>query len=254
MPLIAKAGDKPDKKTLQAVYRQLGARFKSADSLVCALTHSSFANENPARPDGSAVMNNERYEFLGDAVLDLVASHLIMERFPNASEGELSRLRASIVNERRLADVARKLGIGDLLLLGKGEESSGGRNKDSLLADGFEAVVGAVYQESGFGAALRFLRKQFKPFLEELSQPGFDRDYKTRLQEIAQSRLKATPRYSLVKEQGPDHDKTFEVSLSIAGQVRGVGSGKSKKEAEQAAAKSALESLEAENGNARPTP
>jgi dsRNA-specific ribonuclease len=145
--------------------------------------------------------------------------------------------------------------MGEMLILGKGEESSGGRNKDSLLADAFEAIVGAVYQESGFGAALRFLRKQFKPFLEELSQPGFDRDFKTRLQELAQSRLKATPRYALVKELGPDHDKTFEVSLSIGGQVRGIGTGKSKKEAEQAAAKSALESLETEQtSNARPTP
>jgi len=254
MALIGKPGEKPDKKTLQAIYRQLGARFKSPESLVRALTHASFANENPTRTDGTATENNERYEFLGDAVLDLVASHLIMERFPTATEGELSRLRASIVNERRLADVARKLGIGDLLLVGKGEELSGGRNKESLLADAFEAIVGAIYQESGFGAALRFLRKQFKPFLEELSQPGFDRDYKTRLQEISQSRLKATPRYSLVKEFGPDHDKTFEVNLLIGGQVRGVGTGKSKKEAEQAAAKSALESLDAENGTERPTP
>lgn len=233
-----------DPKALERAQKLLGLRFKDPQSLVRALTHSSFSNENPVQPDGTATLNNERDEFLGDAVLDLATSHLIMERFPKSAEGELSRLRASIVNERRLADAARTLGIGEFLSLGKGEESSGGRTKESLLADAFEAIVGAIYQERGYLAALRFLRTRFAPYLEELAQPGFDRDYKTRLQEIAQSKLKATVRYILAGEQGPDHDKTFEVNLLIAGQVRGVGQGKSKKEAEQAAARSALEALE----------
>lgn len=245
-------GETPDAKTLAAIYAQLGVRFASAEVLVRALTHSSWANENPILPDGRQTGNNERDEFLGDAVLDLAASHLIMERFPRATEGELSRLRASVVNEKQLASLARGIGVGDLLVLGKGEETSGGRTKESLLADGFEAIVGAVFQESGWPAALELLRKQFGPALDALGTPGSDRDYKTRLQEIAQNVLKQTPRYSLVKESGPDHDKTFEVSLLLGGRVRGTGQGKSKKEAEQQAARAALDALAAE-GNGGPS-
>lgn len=246
MPSTLRPGERPDKKTLAGIYRQLGVKFRSPEVLVRALTHASWANENPVLPSGEVTGNNERDEFLGDAVLDLAASHLIMERFPRATEGELSRLRASVVNERRLASLARALGIGELLVLGKGEEMSGGRAKESLLADAFEAIVGAVYQERGYEDALEFLRTQFATILEELGAPGFDRDFKTRLQEVAQNVLKAQPRYSLVREQGPDHDKTFEVSLTLAGQVKGTGLGKSKKEAEQAAARAALEALAAE--------
>ena len=240
---MPKSGEKPTAAALRAAQKKLGVRFADPATVMRALTHSSWANENPSG-NGKPTSNNERDEFLGDAVLDLVASHLIMERFPDATEGELSRLRASMVNERRLADLARRVGLGELLLLGKGEEMSGGREKESLLADGFEAIVGAIFLEGGYVRALKFLRKQFEPFLEELGAPGFDHDYKTRLQEISQSRLKSTPRYTLVREAGPDHDKTFEVNLVIGGQVRGVGVGKSKKDAEQAAAKSALATLE----------
>lgn len=246
MVLVGKPGEVPDKEAVTHAQERLGIQFKDPECLVRALTHTSFANENPVRIDGAPTQHNERDEFLGDAVLDLATSHLIMERFPRSTEGELSRLRASIVNERRLADVARHIGIGELLLLGRGEEMSGGRAKDSLLADGFEAIVGAIYQERGYEAALQFLRLQFQSFLEDLARPDFDRDYKTRLQEIAQSKLKATPRYVLAGETGPDHDKTFEVNLLISGRVRGMGTGKSKKEAEQAAAKSALDSIEGE--------
>src|SRR3954471_17380104 len=139
MPLVSKPGDVPDPKAVTRAAKLLGIRFKDPHSLVRAMTHASWANENPLRSDGAPTVNNERDEFLGDAVLDLAASHLIMERFPRAPEGELSRLRASVVNERRLADVAARIGIGELLLLGKGEETSGGRTKESLLADGFEA-------------------------------------------------------------------------------------------------------------------
>ena len=254
MQLVAKPGDTPDPKVVAHAQQLLGIRFQDPEVLVRAMTHASWANENPLRSDGAPTQNNVRDEFLGDAVLDLAASHLIMERFPRSPEGELSRLRASVVNERRLADVARRIGIGELLLLGKGEEMSGGRAKESLLADGFEAIVGAIYLERGYPAALDFLREQFQPFLEELSQPGFDRDYKTRLQELAHSRLKATARYVLVAESGPDHEKTFEVNLLLNGQVRGVGSGKSKKEAEQSAAKSAIAAIEADGPSPRDAP
>ena len=253
MPSALRPGETPDEKVLAAIYAQLGVTFRSPEVLVRALTHASWANENPTLPDGRPAGNNERDEFLGDAVLDLAASHLIMERFPRSNEGELSRLRASVVNERRLASLAKASGVGELLVLGKGEEMSGGRSKESLLADAFEAIVGAIYQERGYDAALEFLRRQFAGILEELGEPGFDRDYKTRLQELAQNVLKLTPRYQLVREQGPDHDKTFEVNLLLSGQVKGTGHGKSKKEAEQEAARSAILALEAE-GKVEPVP
>lgn len=251
MPLVGKPGERPDEQLLEKLQQQLGVRFRDPEVLVRAVTHASWANENPVRVDGAPTQNNERDEFLGDAVLDLATSHLIMERFPISNEGELSRLRAALVNERRLADVARRIGLGDFLLLGKGEEMSGGREKESLLADVLEAIVGAIYQEAGYPAALEFLAGHLVPDLEELGAPGFDRDFKTRLQELAQSRLKATPRYALVREVGPDHEKVFEVNLLIGGKVHGTGSGRSKKEAEQAAAKDALARLDGEAEAAR---
>lgn len=248
MPAALTPGETPDAKTLAAIHQQLGVRSLPADVLVRALTHTSWANENPVLPDGRPTLNNERDEFLGDAVLDLAASALIMERFPSATEGELSRLRAGLVNERQLAGFSKAIGVGELLVLGKGEESSGGRAKESLLADGFEAIVGAIFQEHGWNEALAFLRARWAEAIHALGEPGQDRDYKTRLQEIAQNTLKATPRYALVRETGPDHDKTFEVNLLLAGKVKGTGLGKSKKEAEQAAARAALEALETKEG------
>lgn len=244
MPAALTPGETPDAKTLAAIHQQLGVPSLPAGVLVRALTHTSWANENPVMPDGSTTLNNERDEFLGDAVLDLAASHLIMERFPLSTEGELSRLRASLVNERMLASFSKAIGVGELLVLGKGEEMSGGRAKESLLADGFEAIVGAIFQVHGYDASLAFLRLRWAGAILALGEPGQDRDYKTRLQELAQNTLKATPRYTLVRETGPDHDKTFEVNLLLAGKVKGTGLGKSKKEAEQAAARAALEALE----------
>ena len=244
MPAALTPGETPDAKTLAAIHQQLGVPPLPVGVLVRALTHTSWANENPVMPDGSTTLNNERDEFLGDAVLDLAASHLIMERFPRSTEGELSRLRASLVNERMLASFSKTIGVGELLVLGKGEEMSGGRVKESLLADGFEAIVGAIFQVHGYDASLTFLRARWAGAILALGEPGADRDYKTRLQEFAQNILKATPRYTLVRETGPDHDKTFEVNLLLDGKVKGTGLGKSKKEAEQAAARSALEALE----------
>lgn len=239
-------GETPDPKTFAAICEQLGVHFRSPAVLIRAVTHSTWASENPILPDGRPTENNERDEFLGDAVLDLAASHLIMEKFPRATEGELSRLRANVVNERQLATLAKGIGVGDLLVLGKGEEMSGGREKESLLADGFEAIVGALFQESGWEAALAFLRTQFAASIDALGTPGSDRDYKTRIQEIAQNILKLPLRYALVRESGPDHAKTFEVNLLLDGRVRGTGVGRSKKEAEQQAARAAIESIAAE--------
>jgi ribonuclease-3 len=212
--------------------------FTARELLRTALTHKSFVNENPTlgRED------NERLEFLGDAVLDLAVGHLLMERFPVRSEGELSKRRAAIVNEQGLSDVAGALGLGEWLFLGRGEEQTGGRRKASLLADACEAVVAAVYLDGGFDAAFRVIRRLFQDRLGAADKPGGE-DYKTQLQEVVQAELRQVPRYLVVAEHGPDHEKTFIVAVQIGGQEVARGSGRSKKEAEQRAAQLALDQV-----------
>jgi ribonuclease-3 len=229
-----------EKKHLKVFEKKLGFKFKSKGHLKRALTHKSYANENRL----PATDQNERYEYLGDAVLELAISHLLMEKFPEYSEGELSKLRAAIVNESRLASIAKRLELGNFLYLGRGEEMTGGRKKDSVLSDAFEAVLGSVYLDKGFKKAMGVVSKQFKEVLVRSSERGFVKDFKTRLQEKAQGRLRAMPRYRLVKEKGPDHRKTFEVHLYINEKLMGVGTGGSKKAAEQEAARAALDKLE----------
>jgi ribonuclease-3 len=229
-----------EKKHLKAFEKKLGFKFKSKGHLKRALTHKSYANENRLPPTDQ----NERYEYLGDAVLELAISHLLMKKFPEYSEGELSKLRAAIVNESRLASIAKRLELGDYLYLGRGEEITGGRNKDSVLSDAFEAVLGSVYLDKGFNKAMGVVGKHFKEVLVRSSERGFVKDFKTRLQEKAQGKLRAMPRYRLVREKGPDHRKTFEVHLYINEELMGVGTGGSKKAAEQEAARAALEKLE----------
>lgn len=219
---------------------RLGYTFGDRARLECALTHKSYLNENAdwGRPD------NERLEFLGDAVLDLVVGHLLMEAAPERNEGELSKTRAAIVNETGLADVAGELGLGEWLFLGRGEESSGGRRKPSVLADACEAVVAAVYLDGGFEAAFNVVKRLFSSRVGSVREAGL-LDFKTRLQERA-ARRKVHVRYSVVHEDGPDHDKTFEVAASIGEREYARGSGKTKKEAEQRAAELALRSLDKE--------
>jgi ribonuclease III len=219
---------------------RLGYTFADRVRLESALTHKSFLNENPGwgRPD------NERLEFLGDAVLDLIVGHLLMEAQPVRSEGELSKTRASIVNEQGLADVASELGLGDWLFLGRGEEQSGGRKKPSVLADACEALVAAIYLDGGFEASFQVVRHLFGGRVAGAREAG-STDYKTRLQERA-ARRRVHVRYSVVQERGPDHDKTFEISASIGDREYARGTGKTKKEAEQRAAEMALRALEAE--------
>jgi ribonuclease III len=217
----------------------LSYRFRDRGLLDHALTHSSFVNENP----DADVRDNERLEFLGDAVLELCVSDLLMKKFPDYREGQLSRLRASVVNEQPLAELARKFNLGDYLLLGKGELSTGGRTKNSLLSNTFEAVIAAVYVDSGFERTAEFIREIFEPLIEE-GRAAPSRDYKTALQEMSQNRFRGLPRYTLIGEEGPDHEKIFSVRLSLADAVETTGSGKSKKEAEQQAAKAAIEMLE----------
>lgn len=199
------------------------------------LTHVSYG-----RGKGSG--HNETLEFLGDAVLDLAVSDLLMRRFPEKSEGDLSKMRASLVNSAALAGKAAQLKLGSLLRMGKGEERSGGREKGSILAGAFEALIGGIYWEGGYQAARRAIERYFAADIEEkkLGQ----HDYKTRLQEISQMLFRAPPIYRLVAESGPDHEKQFATEIIISGKVLGRGEGKSKKQSEQAAAKMALSELQ----------
>jgi ribonuclease III len=219
---------------------RLHYRFRDRCLLDTALTHRSFINENPL----PARQDNERMEFLGDAVLELCVSDMLMKKFPDYTEGQLSQLRASIVNEQPLAEVAKNFSIGDYLLLGKGEESSGGRSKPSLLSNTFEALLAAIYLDSGFEQVSEFIRRLLSPLMNEGQRTLIYRDYKTAVQQITQNRFKETPRYTLIREYGPDHDKTFEIELSIADRITTSGAGKNKKEAEQRAAEKALQELE----------
>jgi len=228
------------KKEVKRFEKVLGYAFKKREYLFRALTHKSYANER----NMSHEENNERYEFLGDAVLELAISNILIESFPQHPEGELSKIRAAVVNEAQLADVARSIQVGDFLNLGKGEEMTGGRDKPSLLSDAYEAVLGAIYIDRGFGKAKKVVGKHFYEILKNAGGNDFYKDYKTRLQEVSQSKFRTIPKYRLVKESGPDHKKTFEVNLYIGDKLFGVGTGRSKKIAEQDAAEAALEKIE----------
>lgn len=224
---------------LKGLERELACFFHDVTLLDNALTHRSFINENPTL----AVRDNERLEFLGDAVLGLCISDMLMKAFPGHAEGQLSKLRASLVNELPLAVLARKFNLGAYLLLGKGEEISGGREKNSILANAFEALMAAIYLDCGFDATLLFVNGLFAPLIAKGPEELISRDYKTALQEAAQSRFKEMPQYTLVGVSGPDHNKVFEIKLTINGILDASGIGKSKKEAEQQAAGKALEKL-----------
>ena len=230
-----------DERTrLKPLEKALGVKFNKRSHLRHALTHRSYANEKKMNYED----HNERLEFLGDAVLELVVSDLLMRTFPKATEGELSKLRASMVNEKSLASLARHFGIGEKLYLGKGEELGQGREKSSLLANAYEAVLGALYLDRGFKKTFKVVKTHAENLLKKVRDDGFYKDYKTQLQEKVQNTFKTVPRYRLVSQSGPDHNKTFEINLMIQDQLYGTGLGKSKKEAEQNAAQLALVKLE----------
>ena len=218
-------------------------RFTDDRLLEEALTHKSYVNER--RESGRT--HNERLEFLGDAVLSLIISDYLARRYPELSEGALSKLKATLVSETPLANAARRLDLGRHLRLGRGEERSKGRDKTSLLADALEAVIAAVYLDGGFTASRDFTVGVLADELHRLDvvqeQPGGD-DYKTRFQEWCQKRYEMLPQYLVVGEAGPDHQKTFDVEVHVNHRVVGVGRGNSKKEAEQEAAQRALEQME----------
>jgi ribonuclease-3 len=234
-----------ERELVAAVEQRCGVAFRAPRTALAALTHRSYVNEHPGEP----LEDNERLEFLGDAVIDLAISHRLMERFPAAREGELSKLRAAVVDEPGLASLARAFGVGPLLRLGRGEELTGGRDKPSLLADAMEAVVAAVYLEGGLGAVLALVDRYLGETFDRASAGTLDRDYKTQLQELAQARLRVGPRYRVVAETGPDHAKLFDVEVELRGEVVGRATGRSKKDAEQGAARLALEALAASPGD-----
>lgn len=206
-----------------------------------ALTHKSYCNEHREEK----VAHNERLEFLGDAVVNLCVGQRLMERFPEVDEGTLTRLRALIVNEDALARIARELGLGELLQLGRGEELTGGREKSSVLADALEAVLGALYLSRGLDTVLLFVDRAFADALSGAAEGRSGADYKTLLQEDVQNRLRVSPRYRVVSESGPEHEKVFEVEVTIGAEVYARSSGRSKKEAEQLAARETLALLKA---------
>lgn len=225
----------------------LGYAFRDRAVLAQALRHASWCNEAA----GPRVEDNERLEFLGDAVLDLVVGHRLMTRYPQLREGELSVTRAQVVSEAGLSELAGQLGLGQYLMLGKGEEKSGGRAKPSILANAFEAILAAVYLDGGFAAAEDMVTRVLATRIETVEFKGFF-DFKTRLQETSQARLKATPTYRVVQELGPDHDKRFVVAVTIGEDEWARAVGKSKKEAEQMAAAEAHFKLEGSDAGVRP--
>jgi len=214
--------------------------FRDASLVETALTHRSWMNET----QDTLRTDNERLEFLGDAVLALVSSDLLMKRFPEQPEGELSKARAAIVNEAGLARIADTLTLGQWIFLGRGEEQAGGRLKRSLLANAFEALVGAVYLDGGFAAAYRVAGQLIEPSLADVPAEA-NKDFKSRLQELAQAKLQMAPSYTVLSERGPDHAKTFEVAILIGDKEYGRAFGRSKKEAQQSAAEQALAIMEA---------
>ena len=215
----------------------IGYRFHNLSLLQNALTHSSYANERWH----NSLLSNERLEFLGDSVLGMLVAEYLFRNFPNRPEGELTRMRADMVCETTLAAAANRIGLGDYLLLGHGEEQGGGRSRDSILADAVESVIAACFLDGGLDAALNFIR-QF--ILVEVPVTRLHNvDYKTQLQELVQQKKNQTLSYALVDESGPDHDKWFDVEVSLNGAVVGKGSGSSKKRAEQDAARAAIANL-----------
>lgn len=224
---------------VQAFAENNGIPMRNFGLLDVALTHTSYANEHKNK----VIHDNERLEFLGDAVLDLVVGEYLFLRFPEWPEGELTRAKASVVCKPACAECAAKFHVGDYMLLGKGEEMSGGRNRTSILGNAFEAVIGAVYLDNNYEVASRFVLGHMKKFLDLIDRGEYDHDYKTDLQELVQKHGDVDIRYDVIRNEGPDHDKTIWIEVTVNGQAMGTGVGKNKKEAAQKAAKEAIEKI-----------
>lgn len=227
------------KSLLNEFQKEFNIRFKDINLLNQAFTHRSVTNEF-----SDFVMNNERLEFLGDAVLGMVTSSLLYEKYSEQPEGDLAKIKSAVVSEASLSQIATKLQISKYLLLGKGEEKSGGRNKKAILADCVEAIIGAYYLDSGYKNCRAFILKFMEDVIDGIEKNQLLKDFKTILQEYCQKTFKVCPTYELLKKTGPDHDKTFWIKVLINNMEYGTAKGKSKKEAQQNAAKIALEKIQ----------
>lgn len=221
---------------LKEFAQSLSIKFSNLALLEEALRHRSYLNEHK----NTKLESNERLEFLGDAVLELVSTEFLFAKYPERAEGDLTSFRAALVRTESLAESSLKLGVSEYLYMSKGEEATGGRTRPYILANTFEALVGAIYLDQGYEAAKKFITENIIPKIDKIVKDRLDIDNKSKLQEIAQNFLKQTPTYKVVSESGPDHDKKFEVSVIINNKTYGTGIGKSKQEAEQNAAKKAL--------------
>jgi len=224
-------------KNFLILEKKLGLDFKNKDLLVEAFCHRSYLNENPK----FHLPHNERLEFLGDAVLELIVTEYLYQKYPEKNEGELTNWRAALVNAKILGDLAKGLGFNDFLLLSKGEEKETGKGRQYILANTFEALIGAIYLDQGYGVAKNFVEKNLiERKLPEIIEKGLFKDPKTRFQEEAQERVKITPVYKVLEEWGPDHAKHFLVGVFLGNELVAKGEGSSKQEAEEEAAKNAL--------------
>jgi ribonuclease-3 len=224
-------------KNFLILEKKLGLDFKNKDLLVEAFCHRSYLNENPK----FHLPHNERLEFLGDAVLELIVTEYLYQKYPEKNEGELTNWRAALVNAKILGDLAKDLGFNDFLLLSKGEEKETGKGRQYILANTFEALIGAIYLDQGYGVAKNFVEKGLiERKLPEIIKKGLFKDPKTRFQEEAQERVKITPVYKVLEEWGPDHAKHFLVGVFLGNELVAKGEGSSKQEAEEEAAKNAL--------------
>lgn len=227
-------------ETLEKIKKDLGIEWNDPGYLIQALTHTSYAHENRHQN----LEHNQRLEFLGDAVLELVVSDYLYREYPGYPEGALTKIRAGVVCEPSLAHAAKSLGLGGFLLIGKGEERSGGRERPSILADAMEALIGAVYMDQGVDKAFKFVLDRLNMVIRKVVEDGgLITDYKTGLQELVQKKSEAPLFYEIIEEYGPDHSKTFVAGVNYQGVLWGSGSGRTKKDAEQAAAKDALERI-----------
>ena len=238
LPFTAPVPSGERKKELQLFQKHAQIRFKSLALLNLAFSHRSYANE---QADG--VDNNEKLEFFGDSVLGLVVSEYLVTALHEKSEGDMAKIKSHVVSEDSLAEIGRNLRVDNFVLIGKGEEYSGGRSKKALIADAMEAVIGAYYLDSGFKAVRSFIRGLLIPQINKVLEDRHKKDYKTLLQELVQKRYKSYPRYRIVHREGPDHNRTFWIEVAIGKRTYGPGTGKNKKEAEQQAAGIAYKAL-----------
>lgn len=225
-------------KELTLFQRLIGVRFRRIDLLNLAFTHRSYANEFQGEID-----NNEKLEFLGDSILGLVVNEYLFITLPDKTEGDLSKIKSFVVSESSLETIAKRIKIDNFILIGRGEEYSGGRSKKAIIADAMEALIGAYYLDSGFKKIVKFIHQHFIPEINKVLENKHKKDYKTLLQEYVQKKYKTYPKYSIMQKKGPDHDKTFWMSVIIKGKTYGPGQGKNKKEAEQHAAQIAYTTI-----------